>query len=92
MCFATFTIQLGILLGKYAETVNNETPIFIGDPLINLARVVSSFIMHLTLYPEVKISMQMIHYAVFNREKFLQRSAFFPIFIATAKMIGALSA
>ena len=54
-----------------------------------MARLIASYIMHLYLYPEIKISMEMIHYAVYNREKMMQKCAFFPIFIATAKFSGA---
>jgi hypothetical protein len=45
--------------------------------------------MHLYLYPEIKVSMQMFHYAVYNREKMMQKCAVFPIFIAGAKFLGA---
>ena len=89
MCFATFTIQLTIVLNKYIETAQNESDPFIGDALLNMARLISSYIMHLYLYPEIKISMQMFHYAVYNREKMMQKSAFFPILIAASKFSGA---
>ena len=89
MCFATFTIQLTIVLNKYLETVKDESEPFIGDALLNMARLIASYIMHLYLYPEIKISMQMIHYAVYNRQKMMQKCTFFPLFIATAKFLGA---
>ena len=89
MCFAAFTIQVGILISKYSETMENETPVFVGDIKINMARIVAAYIMHLMFYPEIKVAMQMIHYAVYNRENMIQRNAFFPIFIAGAKFVGA---
>jgi hypothetical protein len=48
--------------------------------------------MHLYLYPEIKVSLAMIQYAVNNSESFIQGSCFFPMVIALCKFGGALLA
>jgi len=46
--------------------------------------------MHLNLYPEVKMSMEMVEYSIYHREEFLNESCFFPILIALCQLCGAL--
>jgi hypothetical protein len=55
-----------------------------------MAKLVACVIMHLNLYPEVKISLSMIQYSVNNSDQFVQGSCIFPIMIAVSKLSGAL--
>lgn len=66
-------------------------PVFTGDTAINFARFASCFIVHLQLYPEIRVSIEMLKYSVYRSETFFQKRAFLPMLLGTAKFIGALS-
>jgi hypothetical protein len=48
--------------------------------------------MHLYTFPEIRLAQQMTQYALYNSHKFPGRRIFFPLLIATMKIIGALAA
>jgi hypothetical protein len=47
--------------------------------------------MHIQLYPEIKVSLEMIKYAIFNQEKF-KGGALLPMLLAFSKLFGSIMA
>lgn len=47
--------------------------------------------MHIQLYPEIKISIDMIKYSIYNQEKF-KGGAFLPMVLASSKAFGSIMA
>ena len=62
-----------------------------GTPELNIIRLTSAFFMHIQLYPEIKISLDMIKYAIFNQEKF-KGGALLPMLLAFSKLFGSIMA
>jgi hypothetical protein len=48
--------------------------------------------MHLYTFPEIRLAQQMIQYALYNTHKFPERKIFFPLLIASMKIMGAFLA
>jgi len=44
--------------------------IYRGDAILNFVTIICAIIMHLSLYPEIKVSLNMFHYAVYNDKVF----------------------
>lgn len=44
--------------------------IHVGEPYMNSVRLACAFFMHLQLYPELEISLNMIKYGLYNSENF----------------------
>ena len=91
-CFLTILLQVVLIFMKVEETISKDLEVNFGNVYMNLARLISCLIMHLYLYPEIKVGLAMIQYAVNNSNKFMQGSCFFPMIIAICKFSGALLA
>lgn len=90
-CFFTIMLQMAIIFYKFKPIVESEVPVFRGDAGLNAVRLICSFVMHLYTYPEIRRGQQMIQFALYNTHKFPQRSAFWPLILASLKMFGALA-
>lgn len=91
-CFFTIMLQMGIIYFKFDEAMNKNITIFRGDADLNIVRITCSFVMHLYTFPEIRLAQQMTQYALYNSHKFPEKRIFFPLLIATMKLIGAFSA
>jgi len=63
--------------------------IFVGDADLNLARIVSAIIMHVSLFPEIRVCLEMLHYVTYKSETFYEGKAIFPCLILFGKFLGA---
>jgi len=75
---------------KWGEKLNK--PVFLGNAELNIARVICAYIMHMQLYPELRASMQMLQYTIYNDDSFCQQSFFFPLMLSIMKIVGSLAA
>jgi len=65
-CFLTIIIQLSLIYLRFTEAISSDVPLVPGTPELNIIRLTSAFFMHIQLYPEIKISLEMIKYSIFN--------------------------
>ena len=70
-CFLTILLQVVLIFMKVEETISKDLEVNFGNVYMNLARLISCLIMHLYLYPEIKVGLAMIQYAVNNSNKFM---------------------
>lgn len=90
LSFLTIGLQLGVIFLMLQEQFGpNPKKVFTGDTMINFARFASTYIVHLQLYPEIRVSIEMLKYAVYRSETFYQRKAFLPMVISISKLVGA---
>ena len=59
-CFLTIMLQIALIYFKLDEVFAKNLEVNFGDDAINLCRLISCLIMHLYLYPEIRISLQML--------------------------------
>lgn len=90
-CFLAIIIQLSLIYLRFTEAIASKVPLVPGTPELNIIRLTSAFFMHIQLYPEIKISLDMIKYAIFNQEKF-KGGAFLPMLLAFSKAFGSIMA
>ena len=88
--FVTLAIQGGIIILMFTSPKLLSDPVYVGDANINLARIVSSIIMHLSLYPEIKISLEMLQYITYKGHTFYGKKVLFPFLIFFGKFTGAM--
>jgi len=87
----TIMMQAGITFFYLNDTIIEKDLQFnLGSNVLNMCRLIATLMMHLKLYPEIKISMEMVQYSIFNSKEFLKESCFFPILIALCQLCGAL--
>lgn len=91
-CFFTIMLQMAIITFKFEEAMGKKITVNRGDADLNIIRIVCAFVMHLYTYPEVRLAQQMTQFALYNAHKFPEKRTFFPLLIATMKIVGALSA
>jgi len=63
--------------------------VFVGDAQLNAARIVSAIIMHCSLFPEVRLCMEMLQYVTYKGHSFYGRHVIFPALILFGKFAGA---
>ena len=90
-CFLTIIIQIMIMVLRFREAIQNRGEIVYGTPELNAVRLCCAFFMHLQLYPEIEVSLNMIRYANTHMENF-KGGAFFPLLITLVKACGAIVA
>jgi hypothetical protein len=71
-------IQVLVSYYKLYETWTDKE-IYLGSNMLNMTRFICAYVMHIQLYPELQISLSMLQYALYNDEKFLEKSVYFPI-------------
>jgi hypothetical protein len=69
-CFITIFVQLALIAFKLEEMGRKNERIYRGDAILNFVRIICAIIMHLSLYPEIKVSLSMFQYAVNNDKVF----------------------
>ena len=90
-CILTIIIQMSLIYLRFTEAIASEVPLVPGTPELNIIRLTSAFFMHIQLYPEIKVSLDMIKYSIFNQEKF-KGGAFCPMILALSKAFGSIMA
>jgi hypothetical protein len=90
-CFLAIIIQVSLIYLRFTEAINSPMPLVPGTPELNIIRLTSAFFMHVQLYPEIQVSLEMIKYSVFNQEKF-KGGAFLPMLLALSKAFGSIMA
>ena len=56
-CFLTIMLQIALIYFKLDEVIAKNLEVNFGDEAINLCRLISCLIMHLYLYPDIRISL-----------------------------------
>ena len=64
-CFMAISVQFALIYFKYAETIDKELKVYPGDPTLNAVRIICTLIMHLYMYPEIAISIQMLQFSCY---------------------------
>ena len=90
-CFLAIIIQICIVYLRFKEAIESPAALVPGTPALNIIRLTSAFFMHIQLYPEIKVSIDMIKYSIYHQEKF-KGGASLPILLASAKAFGAIMA
>ena len=90
LCFLTFLLQISVIAFLLQETLKDGLGIFLGDRSLNFIRLISTYIMHLHLFPKVQVSLQMLNFTVYNSEKFSQQKTLFPLVLLSAKVVAAV--
>jgi hypothetical protein len=88
LIFVTLGIQLGIIILMFMSPALS-TPVVVGDASLNLARIVSAIIMHLSLFPEVRLCIEMLQYVTYKGHNFYGKHIIFPCLILLGKFAGA---
>lgn len=94
--FMTLIVSLMMLqylsdeTGEHIKPENLFEGIAIGSPSINLARIVTCFLLHLELLPELKSSKSMLDFARKNPAAFQGQHFEFPMLFASFKLIGGI--
>lgn len=68
---------------------NTTGEVYVGDANINCARIVSAIIMHLALFPEIRVCIDMLQYITYKSHTFYEKCALFPFIILLGKFAGA---
>lgn len=102
-CIWTFIIQISLLcLLVYAfgtertkeGTKLKEEGIFkdivVGDPTLNMSRMICAFLLHVTIIPEIKSAKDMLSFAKKNPSKFSGQRFEYPMIFATFKLLGGM--
>ena len=76
---------------RFSEAIASKEPLVPGTAELNIIRLCAAFFMHIKLYPEIKVSIDMIKYSIYNQEKF-KGGAFLPMILACAKAFGSIMA
>lgn len=88
LIFVTLGIQGGIIILLFMSD-SLDKPVFVGNAALNLARIVSAIIMHLSLFPEVRLCMEMLQYITYKGHTFYEKHVIFPCLILVGKFAGA---
>ena len=65
--------------------------IFVGDPALNLARILCAFLLHMQVLPEVRSAKEMLSFAKKNVTSFPNQQFSYPMLFAFFKMIGGVA-
>lgn len=87
-CLATASVQC--ILAMIKLNAVSDKPVYRGDVLINVVRLVCVYIMHIQLFPACREAVTMIQYSLYNDHKFVQKSIFFPLVISHIKIFSSL--
>jgi len=89
LIFVTLGIQGGIIILMFTSPSLQDKSVEVGSASLNLARIVSAIIMHLSLFPELRLCMEMLQYVTYKGHTFYGRNVFFPTVILIGKFLGA---
>lgn len=64
--------------------------IFVGDPSLNLTRMVCAFLLHVSILPEIRSAKDMLSFAKKNIHSFSGQSFWYPMLFAFFKMFGGI--
>ena len=97
-CFLTFMTQLGLAylvinesLGRtWRETFVEGGFLYQGNYQLNITRIICAIILHMSIMPEVRSSIDMMRYVVNNPHKFNGRKLSLPFFLSFIKFSAAI--
>ena len=91
-CAFTFIIQIALTLIIWVETAEEgKIEIFTGDLYLNASRLMCSILLHMSIMPEVRTSLDMMKFALTSADKFKDKRNFIPYLIAIMKITGGLA-
>jgi hypothetical protein len=74
------------------ETANEGViEIFTGDLYLNASRLMCSILLHMSIMPESRTSIDMMSFALRSVDKFKEKRNLIPFMIAIMKITGALA-
>jgi hypothetical protein len=88
----TFMIQVSLCVLVLSETKGLGDEIYMGGTTLNAARLLCSLLLHLTIVPEIRISLEMMRYVLNNPKNFYGNGAWFAFFVCGLKNLGAFYA
>ena len=83
----TFSFQMVII---YLIRAEKRFHIFEGSVALNIARVLCSFILHVTIMPEVNCSVKLMKFVINNPTGFYGKQSMFPFSVALMKFIAGI--
>ena len=64
--------------------------IFVGDHLINSARITCALILHMSIMPEVRCAIELMNFAYVYPKAFKDNGTVIPFFLGLMKLFGGL--